>query len=50
MFCQIQWIQDMSHTPHVKKKFWGVENVIAGTIALRCGGDSIAASHCTAPG
>src|SRR5689334_20761714 len=25
-------------------------NVIAGTIALRCGGASTAASHCTAPG
>jgi hypothetical protein len=36
--------------PHAKKKFCGVENVIAGTIASRCGGFSIAASHCTAPG
>src|ERR671922_585501 len=28
----------------------GEANVIAGTIALRCGGFSTAASHCTAPG
>jgi len=28
----------------------GEEKVIAGAIALRCGGACIAASHCTAPG
>jgi hypothetical protein len=31
-------------------KFDGVEKVIAGTMAFRCGGLSTAASHCTAPG
>ena len=35
---QIQSIHDMSHVPPAKKKFCGVENVIAGTIAFKCGG------------
>lgn len=39
-----------SHTPPVYQKWVGEANVIAGTIAMRCGGDCTAASHCTAPG
>jgi hypothetical protein len=50
MLFQIQSSQERSKTPPEWKKFRGVENVMAGAIALRCGGDSTAASHCTAPG
>ena len=51
MLSQIQAIQDRSRTPpRHRRSCAGDENVIAGTIAFRCGGDSTAASHCTAPG
>ena len=50
MLCQIQLIQELSHTAPVYQKCVGDANVIAGTIAFKWGGDSTAASHCTAPG
>ena len=50
MLSQIQSIQERSNAPPEWKKLSGVEKVIAGAIATRCGGDSTAASHCTAPG
>ena len=50
MLCQIQLIHELSQTPPVYQKCVGDAKVIAGTIAFKCGGDSTAASHCTAPG
>ena len=50
MLSQVQASHDPSQTPPVYQKCIGVAKVIAGTIATRCGGDSMAASHWTAPG
>ena len=50
MFSHVHSSHEPSQIPPVYQKCIGVAKVIAGTIAARCGGDSIAASHCTAPG
>ena len=50
MLSQVHSSHEPSQTPPVYQKCIGVAKVIAGTIATRCGGDSMAASHCTAPG
>jgi hypothetical protein len=50
MFNHVHSSHELSQTPPVYQKWVGEANVIAGAIATRCGGDSSAASHCTAPG